>query len=555
MIRKQFEEWKANHCETEVPLDINDGEMTSSTIRNSSDSEKIVRIVSADVAVEPEKRDEITDEAQNDYNDASILNQACINIEDFDTQMSPLIYSDSDSDSEENQPELSQRIDCVSSNELSSTLSTVDEIVCNQEHAQKILLEAKQERSNKTGNFDKNESRTSRKSNKKTSILNVSNMRVNSKKLPFKNKTNSRNIKKFKEIAQITKSPKRTPEKGAFPVLGRWTRQRSASSTSDVQIISQKLPSPIYISNSSSPESDTIRNDTNIDTKVLRISPDLFCSFNGSAKSIPSSPKKSRNNDGNRSAELTVSIADSPATNNIDSLSNTHMDIFEITKNDVFPSVLCSNHETITPVKDSTKTPSKSCLSGLRIHIERLNDERIKLLQNDLIANSQNEPVAGPSKKSSNDGVIEIRDSQSSQSSDIQIISSSETIDSVQRTPERKRRELSPSTRSCLKRHSDTDKSDDRKKMTPTRTGWLSKKQHTSPSGETPRSRRRLLKWLQKTEENTTKPPEDSERLVKPRKLCDDFASCYNNQKQQTKHIVMSNALACSSPSLFSDED
>lgn len=521
VIKSNFNKWKANFCDTE-PINTPNGSEESclqSTIGEEDYVAEIQKCATAD-------------------KNESLLNNACVNAEEFDTQMSPLIYyANSESETEEDLLPVSQRIDIASSSDLAETQQLSDEIFCNQEHTRRVL-EAKIKAQNEIDKYHQNQPSTSRQSEKSVSNQNIRPKRFSYKKLPFKTQTSNRTIKKSEEAtrkAPTKKSHKNTSKNDVFE-KAHHSKQRRVSNQSDVQIITQKLPSPIYISNSSSTDHDT-KHDAQFDTEILCMSPDLFGSFNSSAKS-KTSKKSNEHEDG----------AERSAIDGIELLSNTKADIFEITENDVFHNILSSFDDKITPVKDSTPAqaikPKKSCLTGLRIHLPRLNIDQIERVQSELKSAAAATKPVNPLPDSD---VILLKDSQES---DVQIISSGESGESCdpQRTPERNKRELvlTPSTRSCLKRSSQMDQSVERKKTTPTTTGWITKKQ-ISP-GDTPRSRLRLVKWSRKTDENTAKA---ENKLSKPRNLCKEFKSTV----QPAKHRNLQTPMAQSSPNIFSDED
>lgn len=301
---------------------------------------------------------------------------------------------------------------------------------------------------------------------------------------------------------------------------------------SDVEIVLHSSPDVISISSAS-------QYDPASQTHTAERSPDLFDSFR-SVRSEAVTPSQAirRTSIPNTADTIRHVFGEQDECDDIDLLSNTNTDIFEITKNNVFDNVLCSNGDRITPAKSKERTEltaTSSCLTGLRVILPKLNSELIQQIKNDMAMQSQAEtPVV--TQLVANGDEVEVVEVESES---ILVISSEHSSRDIEKTPER-RQELTPSTRSCLKRHS----SERGKKSPYTRHGWLSKTR-TSPRTDTPRSRQRVEKWRRRTNDNNMK-PEDYPSTSKPRNLCKEFNP---SSQRSTRKIVPD------SPNLFSDHE
>lgn len=489
--------------------------------------------------------------ASTSNGDNSLLNTACADLCDFDTQMSPLIYSDSDNEDATNPfPH--------SPNNISQRMMT-PEIACNQEHAARARTRA----AVKASIAPAKTQTTPIKRNNRTYMERISpngvNKRLNYKKLPIK--INSIAKSELKSKTYLFRTKKQSPtnstnlNESESECLFKPTRMtRSTSSTSDIQIISQKQVSPIVINSTPVNEQSQAeaQNQTEFSSEISCPSPDLFASFS-SVKSNGANETSSQRipiNERETESDTIRDVFGAPdECDEIDLLSNTTIDTFEITKNSVFDNVLCSLDDKITPLKQnqSKSTPKEaspvvSCLSGLRVVVPRSNNQQTEKIPSP--RSSQMETQL-PSNLSDSDDVIDLTLNESQK---IIEISSEESCRIREKTPERKQ-ELTPSTRSCLKRNATTDET--RKKSPYSRLGWLSTRRTMSPGGETPQSRRRLDKWRRRTDENNLK-TDEATKLTRPRNLFKEFKSKTSTQK--SRYDIPSTSTA-KSPTIFSDQE
>lgn len=540
-----FDAWKNAMADT-APVDSNEIELNSSSI---------------DPLLNPNNQTVST------IADVSLLNTACTDFSDFDTQMSPLVYSDSEHGEDDiaNQIQFSQN---------DSQLIMTPEIACNQEHAARARASTKESTQNSRRSHI-----TPTKRNLRTHFERISpaNKRLNYKQLPIKINSNGKtDIKSKTYLFRSKKQPQANStvlnedsESGSLFKSSRNTRNRSTSSTSDVQIISQRTLSPIVISTSEDDRSDAPKNgqDTEFNTEISCPSPDLFSSFT-SARSDALSQQLAN------SQETQIEKKDEAETDtfrevfgapdecdDIDLLSNTNVDIFEITKNSVFDHVLCSADDKITPLKSSQSrstqkksSPSMNCLSGLRVILPRLNNHQVEQIQNELVTQTQ-DPSPSPSQSptkilSTSDDIIDLT---AHETQTVIEINSNDSVQSREKTPECKQ-ELTPSTRSCLRRHAD-DRSttEERRKRSPySRLGWLTSSRTSPRSSDTPQSRRRLDKWRRRTDECNLK-PDDIAKVSRPRNLFKEFKS-KSKSSQKSRHDIPSTSTA-KSPIIFSDQE
>lgn len=468
--------------------------------------------------------------------------------------MSPLIYSDSDGS------EHGDNTDIENSPSINSQRFTPD-IVCNQEHAAKTKANARNNAKRHTTPVK----RALRPIHDRVSPS----KRLNYKQLPIEIRSSSCALQKphsFRSKKQNRMA--NSTEVDHCESLSKMTqshRLRSISSTSDIQIISQadeKL-SPIVISASSDdfPQASQMVENTN---GVSCASPDLFNSFS-STKSDALSQKQHQN------VSRQTSVSDSPDVANdgplrdvfgapdecddIDLLSNTNVDIFEITKNSVFDNVLCSANDRITPFKNGTsdaKTPADnksspnpnvSCLSGLRLMLSDSGSGDVRTACS-VISTKQ----LSPNSVIGDDDVVDLTALESQK---IIEISSEDSFRDIQKTPERKQ-QLTPSTRSCLKRQTDEEpNSDERKSKTPRSKsgGWITRTKSTSPKSDTPKSRHRLDKWKQRTDILNM-------QTTRPRNLFDEFKSTTPSRSGRiTARRNMPSTSTAKSPIIFSDQE
>ncbi|XP_031631749.1 uncharacterized protein LOC116346009 [Contarinia nasturtii] len=492
--------------------------------------------------------------------ESSLLNTAYADLCDFDTQMSPLVYSDSDNEDATNHVH-------DSSNTASQRMMT-PEIACNQEHAARARTRA----TAKASILATAQTHTTPiKRTNRTHIERISpggaNKRLNYKKLPIQINSIAKSELKSKTYLFRTKKQLQANSSNSNDIESEYlfkpcrthtTRKQSASSsTSDVQIMSQKQMTPIVIN--STPEDEQSQpptnNQTELETEFNTIcpSPDLFTSFSSGKSDVEktNSQENRFNEKENETESVKIRNVFGPPDecDDIDLLSNTNVDVFEITKNSAFDNVLCSADDRITPLKRSqstTKNPSPvvSCLSGLRVILPRLNNQQMEQIHNDL--STPTETQMPQPNLSDSDDVIDLTLNESQRTIEI---NSDESCRIREKTPERKQ-ELTPSTRSCLKRNGTTDET--RKKSPYSRLGWLTSSRRTiSPRGETPQSRRRLDKWRRRTDESNLKADEVA-KLSRPRNLFNEFKSKSSGRKSRNDIPSTSTAR---SPIIFSDQE
>lgn len=499
----------------------------------------------------------------NSENDESLslLNTACAEFSEFDTQMSPLIYSDSEGstngDHGSNQTEHSLHDD--------SQRIMTPEIACNQEHAAKTRAKTRKISSTESKSHTTPIKRVLRSNHQRVS---PACKRLNYKQLPIRISLNGKSDCKT-YLFRTRKHPQTNSTilyGGESQIAGPSTRHPSTSSTSDVQVISQAMLSPIVISTSDDERSDEAKNnqtlttkETQFDSEICCSSPDLFNSFISTKSdalsqkvcTAPSEHNKTEEKENNETDMFREVFGAPDECDDIDLLSNTNFDIFEITKNSVFDNVLCSADDKITPVRKGAKsTPNKlsqtiSCLSGLRVVLPRLNGNQVQQIQTELV--SQTKPTPVDSSLNDDDNVIDLTANDSPK---IIEINSGDGIRSREKTPERKQ-DLTPSTRSCLKRNPD-DRSltEERRKKSPyARFGWLSTSRSSSKC-DTPQSRRCLDRWRQRTEEYNLR-ANDTTRMSRPRNLCNEFKS---KAQQKSRNDIPSTSTA-QSPIIFSDQE
>lgn len=551
-----FEAWKTITCDT-VPIESN---RTLSPATFDDDSSPIELLPPPP----PNNRTFDTNVSSVTNDEVSLLNIAHTNFSDFDTQMSPLIYSDSESDDAAH----NHSADIENSPAINSQQFTPD-IVCNQEHAAKAS----------------NATQATAQMNCKRQIAPVKralrtlhdkvspSKRLNYKELPIEIRSSSSarslsktylfQTKKQNKVANSTEIGK--CESQSMIKMTQSNRLRSISSTSDIQIISQTgdHPSPIVISTSSEDilpsQEPNHQNKTKSVEEVSCPSPDLFTSFNSlksdALSQQPQSPAQQQIVSSQRSISDSQDEANkSPLRNvfgapdecdDIDLLSNTNIDIFEITKNDVFDNLLCSANDRITPFKaGETKnlSPNVSCLSGLRIVLNKSNSSDTEQFRYSTSTTSSPQLL-----QNSSDGVLV--DLTASESQKIIEISSEDSIRDVQKTPERKQ-PLTPSTRSCLKRQP-TGESDERKrKALRPKSDWMTAVK-TSPKIDTPKSRRRLEKWKERTD--ALNMHDLLKTTTRPRNLCAEFKSTSRTDRN-LRHNMPSTSTA-KSPTIFSDHE
>lgn len=493
----------------------------------------------------------------------SLLNTACAEFNEFDTQMSPLIYSDSEGSTNGDDGTFGQIQD--SQHDDSQRIMT-PEIACNQEHAAKTRTRTRKASLNNSTTHTTPIKRILRSNHDRIS---PACKRLNYKQLPIKINLNRKtDIKSKTYLFRTKKHPLINSTvffQGESQVAGP-SCHPSTSNTSDVQVISQAELSPIVISTSDDerydgPKEDDTVKETQFQSELRFPSPDLFNSFSSAqsdvlSQKVISTPNNQIDNNDQRDKETDMfrEVFGAPdECDDIDLLSNTNVDIFEITKNNVFDNVLCSADDKITPIKKSVKsTPKKlsqtiSCLSGLRVVLPRLNGQQLEKIQNDLLSQSQLASTVHSLDDDDDDDVIDLTANDTQK---IIEINSDESVRNREITPERKQ-ELTPSTRSCLKRNPEHRSfTDERRKKSPySRLGWLTTSRSSTKDG-TPQSRRRLERWRKRTSEANLD-ADDATRTTRPRNLFQEFKS---KTRQKSRYDIPSTSTA-QSPNIFSDPE
>lgn len=524
-------------------------------------------------------------EAEN--GNVSIMNTASVDIDDFDTQMSPLIYVDSDTDGvddndvSDNDGDKLTDLNSQPSIFKNSQSSSSPEIFCNQEHAARTRLQISE-----TKTLEPNEKKqivapkTSKQLNKNSTAINIgASKRFKYKKLSIKvssNECKNLNLRGSKAAAKmkakhindevVVNESQDSSENSNSQSLFHSNRRcsgRRISSTSDIQIISQKIPLSNTITILSSdenlqPTKAKIGNQHEKDNETQ-----INVNHSASSDSSSNFVVKKDDKDGKASLEQksTTKIIDlfgaPDECDDIDLSTTVTSDIFEITKNSVFDNILCSANDRITPTKSNSTTNThdelgKCCLSGLRIIVPKLSDSRIEQIQQELLSQSQSQSQTIEIVQPKETNIIDLTNTQNF--NDIQEISSEENafVPEHERTPEKRKLELTPTTRSCLKRHpaNDIDDSIGKKFRSPSRSGWLSTK---NPQRiETPLSRRRFDKWLNRTEENNLN-NEDLKKITKPRNLFNEFRS--KSSQRLRRKCTSTNTVATENLNILSDDD
>lgn len=552
-FQTNFEAWKTINCDT-VPLE---SKRTQSPFTLDDD------LSSIELLPPPNNRTLDTTATTVANDEISILNIAHTNFSDFDTQMSPLIYSDSEDSAH------SSSADIENPPSINSQQFTPD-IICNQEHAAKALNTTKS-----TVQMNSNRQITPVKRALRTLHDKISpSKRLNYKQLPIEirssscrrslSKTYLFRTKKLNKMVDSTEIDK--CESQSMVKMTQSNRLHSISSTSDCKIVSQigENLSPIVISTSSEdfvPQSSQEANNQNKNQSPREAgncpSPDLFNSFSSIQSDALSQQQQQQQQivssqkslcDGQDEAANESPLRDvfgaPDECDDIDLLSNTNVDIFEITKNSVFDNVLCSANDRITPFKTgetSNLSPNLnvSCLSGLRMVLPKSNSSDAGQIH----CSSSAVALQRLSQNLSTDDVLV--DLTANESQKVIEISSEDSVRNVEKTPERKQ-PLSPSTRSCLKRQPTGESNgDERKCKTPrSKSGWTSVK--TSSKTDTPKSRRRLDKWIQRTDILNI-------QTTRPRNLCEEFKSTSRGDRISRRN--MPSTSTAKSPTIFSDPE
>lgn len=488
--------------------------------------------------------------------------------DDYESQMSPLVYQSSESDEDDNAGDETVRgtpTESITSTNGKQTSRTTKGTSHSDdgEVTERILRSQYRKRSLRSSN-----TKHQTEPNFRQSTL----MEIKAKK----EKTTKSRQKKTKrseklELLAESYSSSQTTSKSSISSDARKESDRftlsQETSASDIQLVQEELMTPIIISSST---------DSNIHftTQMLAASPDIFSSFteqehadpatvaatNSSSSTSPIPAGQSRfaadqnTFDGSETICTQDIFADSQdianTTNPVVALSTTTSDIFEITRNNVFHNVLRVNEaDAVTPVKHSDNAISiKSCFSGVRVVLPRLKSDEILELQRCVSQRAEQQNQFN-SQNETTDELIDL-----TAESQLNVAISSEDaviVADIEKTPQRKR-PLTPSTRSCVGRLSteiyNISSDDEAPSKTPTRSGWLSKRASnvTSPHA-TPRSRRRLDKWFPSRTNDPNNASTSVHSILQPRNIF---------QKKEPKQMQrLRTPVTLESPSIFSSDD
>lgn len=487
-----------------------------------------------------------------------------IRCDDYESQMSPLVYHSSESDADVNDEVPTKRITLKNNKRTTSrtkeTLNSVDNEVTH-----RTLRSQNTKRKLRSSGTKQQPEATSRHrwlSGMKLKATKKSESKQKNVKGSSKTEISADSCSSGSTTATITTT------KSSIVSNGKTTGDTltfSQDTTSDILLVQEEHMTPITISSSSDTIIDVPNENTpnvNYITQSLRVSPDIFSSptehadenavdamnSSGDTTPIPAGQSRFANNqtDFDESEAICTQdiLADSQdktanTTNPIEALSTTTSDIFEITRNNVFHNVLTVNEaDAMTPAKEpDTATPTKSSFSGVRVVLPRLKSDEILEMQRGL-------PQRTPEQSQSQSDLIDLTaDSQLNDAIDSQ---EALMAADVEKTPQRER-PLTPSTRSCVRPQSDeiyVSSDDERPSKSPARSGWLTKRTSNAASPQaTPRSRRRLDKWFP-TRANECK---SLQTALQPRNI---FQKSGTNQ---VRHLRTNDRLE--SPSIFSSDD
>lgn len=486
-----------------------------------------------------------------------------IRCDDYESQMSPLVYQSSESDVDNHEdvpPEIT-----IAKNNKRTTSRTKETTNSDDTEVTKRILRSQ---------HTKRRLRSS--GTKQPPEANLRQKWVSEMKLKAAKKSNSKqkNVKgssKSEMLADSSSSGSTstttTTTKNSIVSHAKNTGDTltfSQDTTSDILLLQEEHMTPITISSSSNTPIEVPNENTpniNYITQSLQVSPDIFSSptertdenaadvMNSSddTSSIPAGQSRFSNNRTDFNGLDTIStqdiLADSQdignTTNPIEALSTTTSDIFEITRNNVFHNVLTVNEaNAMTPAtKPDNATPTKSCFSGVRVVLPRLKSDEILEMQRGLPQREQSQPK---------NELIDL----TAESQLIDAISSQEAviITDVEKTPQTKR-PLTPSARSCVRPQSGeiyVSSDDEEPSKSATRSGWLTKRTSDVASPHaTPRSRRRLDKWFP----SRTNDCESPQTVLQPRNI---FQKSDTNQ---VRRLRPNNHNRLESPSIFSSDD
>lgn len=446
----------------------------------------------------------------------------------YETQMSQLIYypSNSDKDSDEVNP-LDQNIICSQTTTCSTVIPYSQEYGTepnNEIASVETMQEESQQRPIHSTSHKQDEgNRTLDSSATKRSKYKTLDIHMNSRKDSHNSLSRSRSRSRSPIDCPALTSKERKERKischSAIP---------STSSTFyDVQIISQKISTPITITGSSSEEPKLNRGNG----LCAELSPDLFSSFE---------TNRNQNDQDNEDEEIENDEAHTVEPFDLAMSTTVNNDIFEITKNTVFDNVLSSADDRITPAKPKNQpmanaTKAKSCcLTGIRLLMPQISDDETE------------HPVASQSNEAANaaasqNSVVVV--SSNEEANDVVVVSSEDTIEL---TPPTRKQHLTPSTRSCLRQHPNKRLKDSTNNNSTYKAKWFSKKQSTPSSRtSTPMSCKRINRWLNITNQNNL--PDQSAVPRKPRNLFKQLA--VQSRRGQCKSAIPA------SPHIFSDDE
>lgn len=508
----------------------------------------------------------------------SIVTNRC---DDYESEMSPLVYHSSESDADNN-----ESVDTITGTPTENVTSTYSK----QRHSKtKETLNSDNSEDNARILRSQQLKRRLRSSDTKHQNKSNSINRKTISKTKKKSKSNQRNVKATEKSEQSADSccssstTTTTTTSTTKSSIVSHTRKKGNTltwsqdtNTSDIQLVQEDNMTPITISSSAdtliASQNESFVYNPNFTTQSFQASPDIFSSFTeqtevtsiaganstpSTSPPIPAGQSKFVDNQSKFDGSQTICTQDIfdesqdivNTTNPIQALNTTTSDIFEITRNNVFHNVLkVNNADAMTPVKNSDNViPTKSCFSGVRLILPRLKSDEILELQREVAQRARN------SQTVSSEDLIDLT-AESQLNAEISSEDGVAMVD-VEKTPQRKR-PLTPTTRSCVRRSSDeiyiSSDDDTPSKSTSTRSGWLSKRTSnvTSPYA-TPHSRRRLDKWfpLRTNTTNSNRASKCTQSVLQPRNIFE------KRRPKQIEHLQSNSRSMLESPSIFSSDD
>lgn len=552
---KCFNEWKASQTKMDS---------SPSTIENSWFDD--------DMEVPPTQQ--VTAVARSDSNADAIASIRC---DDYEAQMSPLVYESSESDVDDNTGDDTiqgtQTESITSTEPKQNTSKTKETPQLDDDGVTKRILRSQDRKRSLRSSNSKYQSdprlgqmlRAERKSKLGKKFKSRQNRANKTDKSDMSAYSCSSGSTTTTTTTTTTKSSTSSRIKSEMLT---WSQETSGS---DIQLVQEEHMTPITISSSSTSPAIAPPN-VIFSAQRQQESPDIFDSSteqehdeaasaivsNSSPSTSPIPAGQSRfaavqtEFDGSDTICTQDIIADSQdianTSNPVDALCTTTSDIFEITKNNIFHNVLRVNDaEDATPAKHSDNvTPIKSCFSGVRLVLPRLKSDEILELQREV---SQRAQEQSDSTNEISDELIDLTaESQLNMAISIEDVG----IDAnVEKTPQRKR-PLTPSTRSCVRQSNDIyiSSDDEGPSKTPTRSGWIKKRTSTVTSPHaTPRSRRRLDKWFPSRASHSSDASKSLHSVLQPRNI---FGTMESKQMQRLR---ASGRSMPESPSLFSSDD